>query len=119
MRLYLALFNHIYFTMHFKISFWVFWEPQKPQATLTLSRKSLGLNAAALSGALDLVLRAAALVLLSHFLALMSCLVPRGTKQQANFVSAKYSALQSPVCCLFGFGTLSFPLPFKFILLTF
>lgn len=53
-----------------------FWKPQKPRATLILSKTLLGLNDDPLVCTLDLFLRAAALGLVSHFLALMSSLVP-------------------------------------------
>lgn len=113
-----TLFNCICFPLHFKIFFVFFWKPQKPQATLILSKTLLGFNVDTLGSTLDLF-ESRGLGTSLSFSTTYVFVGPWGTKQQANFVSAKYSALQSPLCCLFGFGALSFPLPFICTLLTF
>lgn len=108
-HLYLALFNNIYFPLHFKIFFLFFWKPQEPQATLILSRTLLGLKVDTLGYALDLFLRAAALGLVSHFLALMSSSVSLEQSNRPTLCHPSIHPVKVHCVVLLGLG------PFHFI----
>lgn len=119
-HLYLALFNYIYFPLHFKIFFLFFWKPQKPpQATLILSRTLLGLKVDTLGYTLDLFLRAAALGLVSHFLALVSSLVPVEQSNRPTLCPPSIQPFKDHCVVFLVLGLWSFPLPFICTLLTF